>query len=115
MNKDIDYVALGTRVREIRRRKNLSQEKLSAMVDVSTRYISNIELANSKIGLQTLIALANALEVTVDELLYDSTPAIQAQFDLEAKQIMDDCTSEERHFLLDLMRHAKEDLRKNIR
>ena len=115
MVSDINYEALGARIREARLKKHITQEKLSEMIDVSVRYMSSIELAKSKIGLQTLIAIANALDTTVDTLLYDSTPLLISKYDSEAKELLSDCTAEEKQFLIELMKHAKEDLRKNIR
>ena len=115
MTADIDYEALGKRIREARLNKKISQEKLSTLINVSPRYMSNIELAKSKVALKTLIAIANALDTTVDSLLYDSTPLLVSKYDSEAKELLSDCTAKERKFLLDLLKHAKEDLRKNIR
>lgn len=114
MENEINYGALGARIREARLRKHISQEKLSDMVNVSVRYMSNIELAKSKIGLQTLNAVANALDTTIDALLYDSSPLLVSKYDTEAKEVLSDCTAEEKQFLIDLMKHAKEDLRNNI-
>ena len=115
MITDIDYKALGARIREARLNKGLSQEKLSSLINVSPRYLSNIERATSTVALKTLIAIAKELDTTVDSLLYDSTPLLVSKYDSEAKEILSDCTDEERRFLLDLMKHAKEDLRKNIK
>ena len=115
MINDIDYKALGARVREARLNKGISQEQLSSKINVSPRYISNIELAKSKVALKTLIAIANELDTTLDCLLYDSTPVLVSQYDADAREIMSDCTLEEKRFLLDLLKHAKEDLRKNFK
>ena len=114
MENEINYEALGARIREARLRKHISQEKLSEMVNVSVRYMSNIELAKSKIGLQTLNAVANALDTTIDALLYDSSPLLVSKYDTEAKEVLSDCNSREKQFLIDLMKYAKEGLRKSI-
>ena len=84
------------------------------MVNGSVRYMSNIELAKSKIGLQTLNAVANALDTTIDALLYDSSPLLVSKYDTEAKEVLSDFTAEEKQFLIELIKHAKEDLRNNI-
>ena len=114
MVNDIDYPAIGERIRSARLKKDLTQDKLAKSIGISTSYISSIESGSVKLALPTLIRLAAELDTTVDTLLYDVTPALIAQYDADAKQILDDCTAEERSFLLDLMRHAKEDLRKDI-
>ena len=57
MNKKI---LLGKRIRELRKRKNLSQEKLSELINVDPTTISNIE--NGK-NYPSLINLENILNV----------------------------------------------------
>lgn len=111
MDVQIDYDAIGKRIRTARIRKNMTQETLSILIDVSPTYISTIENGHTKISLPTLINIAAALETTVDHLLYDSTPVLVSQYDADMKEIMDGCSSEEKAFLLRLMKSAKEALR----
>ena len=68
----VDCKALGARIRSIRKQKNISQEKLAEMVFVCTTHISHIETGNTIPSLTTLVYIANALEVSADELLCDS-------------------------------------------
>ena len=60
------------RVKEIREQKNMSQEELERRSGISRQTISAIEndrvRENVKAG--TLLALANALETTVDDLFF---------------------------------------------
>jgi len=56
------------RIKEIRLKRNMSQEELSKLSNVSASYISELE-SNSKIPtILTLCKLADALEVDVSEL-----------------------------------------------
>ena len=115
MTENIDYVATGSRIRSARLKKELTHEKLANEADITPTYVSAIENGTSKVALPTLVRIAAVLDTTVDTLLYDSTPVLVSQYDAEAKAILEDCSSDERAFLLDLMQHAKEDLRKNIK
>lgn len=115
MVEDIDYAAIGSRIRSARLDKGFTQEKLANLADISPTYVSAIENGSSKVALPTLIRIASVLETTADTLLYDVTPVLVSQYDADAKTILEDCSAEERRFLLDLMAHAKEDLRNNIR
>ena len=45
-------------------------EELAEIADLSTVYISYIENAKRKPSLESLIKISNALEITIDELLY---------------------------------------------
>lgn len=65
----IDYDALGRRIKQIRRQKGLTQETLSEKVGCITSHISNIENNHTKVSLGMLLAIANALNTTIDYLL----------------------------------------------
>ena len=43
MNKNVDYVALGKRIKEKRIQSHLTQEQLGEMCDLSTAHIGHIE------------------------------------------------------------------------
>lgn len=58
-------------VRELRRRRNLSQRQLAGRMQVPRTYISKIENARAVPTLSSLQRLANALEVHLTELLAD--------------------------------------------
>ena len=57
----VDYRDLGIRIRKKREKQNLSQAALAARVQLSTQHISNVENAKSKIGLDKLVSIANAM------------------------------------------------------
>lgn len=65
----VDFEKIGKRIHNLRVEKNLTQEYLSQKVGVNVSHISNIENNRVKISLSALIAVANALNVTVDYLL----------------------------------------------
>lgn len=65
--KDI-LVRLGARIREERKRAELSQEKLAELVDLSVNYIGYIERGKQAPYLKTLERIAKALDVEVYEL-----------------------------------------------
>lgn len=68
--KDIDYVSIGNMIRKYRKNKNLTLLQLSEMIDVSESFIGQIERGKNKPSLETIINIANALDVSVDDLLY---------------------------------------------
>ena len=65
----MNYTALGKRIREERRKRNLTQEQLAEMVHVTYSYIGQVERGQKGISLETLINVSNCLGVTVDFLL----------------------------------------------
>ena len=65
---------MGYRVKEIREEKNMTQEELERRSGVSRQTISAIENDRVKAGdvkIGTLMALAKALETTIDCLFFE--------------------------------------------
>ena len=62
----MNYEALGRKIKEVRRKQNMTQEYLAEKVDLSVSHISNIETAKTKVSFPTLVEISNALGVSVD-------------------------------------------------
>ena len=67
----MDQVAIGARIKAARERVHLTQEQLAEIVDISPTHMSVIERGVKPTRLDTFIRIANALEVSADELLQD--------------------------------------------
>jgi DNA-binding XRE family transcriptional regulator len=63
-----DIGNLGIRLYELRRRQKLTVEQLAEMVDVSSRFITQIESGERYGSIPTLIKIANALNVSLGSL-----------------------------------------------
>jgi transcriptional regulator with XRE-family HTH domain len=59
-------------VRELRKLKNLSQEKLAFRADLHRTYIGMIERAEKNITLLNIEKIANALEVNINDLFNET-------------------------------------------
>jgi len=59
----------GRRVREVRLRKHLSQEQLAARANLHWTYVSGIERGIRNPGLNILVRLATALDLSLSELV----------------------------------------------
>lgn len=59
---------IGKRIKEIRKKKGLSQEKLVELVDIEQNTLSCIETGNNFCTAETLEKIINALEVEPAEL-----------------------------------------------
>ena len=68
----MDYSKLGKRVRNRRMALNWTQEYLAREIGVSTSFIGHIERGSRKASIDTLVQLANAMQVSTDALLSDS-------------------------------------------
>ena len=63
-----DKILIGRRIKEIRKSKGLSQEKLAEKAETSPNYLSRMERGTDNPTLDMLIKLANALEVEMWEM-----------------------------------------------
>lgn len=62
-------IKFGERVREIRKERGISQEQLSFKADLHRTYIGMIERAEKNITLVNIEKIANALKISVDDLM----------------------------------------------
>lgn len=61
---------LGFRIKQCRKNKQLTQEKLAELIDVSPHYIYEIEKGLKCMSLTTLADIAAALNISTDYLLF---------------------------------------------
>ena len=69
MSKKKILIDFGSKVRALRNEKGLSQEELSFKADLHRTYIGMIERAEKNITLINIEKIANALDVSITELL----------------------------------------------
>lgn len=67
----MDAKAVGQRIKAAREKKNLTQEDLAALVEISPTHVSVIERGTKIPRMDTFVAIANVLEVSADSLLVD--------------------------------------------
>ena len=110
----MDYYEIGQRIRKVRKARGISQEKLAETVGISTTHMSHIETANTKMSLSTFVAIASALEVRTDELLYDNLPESRITSTTYIMELLDTCTIQQIRIIEDIVKATKETLAKNI-
>lgn len=65
---------IGKNIKELRQKRKLSQEKLARLADISLNTLTKIESGFTKRpSIQTVKKIADALEITVDKLLINSS------------------------------------------
>lgn len=67
MNENF-YKKLGLNIKKLRKEKNLTQQQLADKIGKGLNFIGKIEVAYSKPSLDTIINIADALNVTVSKL-----------------------------------------------
>ena len=107
----IDYISIGNRIKELRSQKGWTQAKLAELSGVEPSNISHIERAATKLSLPTLVNIANALEVTLDEIAYGSLTKSTHISVKMIDEILSDCTPDEIRSMTEILRTTKAVLR----
>ena len=63
---------IGKNIRKYRKEKDIRQDKLAEMADLSTNYIGMIERGEKIPSLETFLKICEALDVSADMLLADT-------------------------------------------
>lgn len=68
------YNMIGKNVKKYRKIRNITQEKLAELIDVSTSLISNLECEkiNQGIGINTLYKISIVLDVPISKFMEDN-------------------------------------------
>jgi len=69
MEKSQLLINLGLKIKELRAKKNISQQELSDLIGVKRQYISQIETGDYNVTIDTLNKIANAFEINISDLL----------------------------------------------
>ena len=91
MKSEVDYKTLGQRIKAVRQNKTLTQDNLAEMVGCNTSHISNIENNYTKLSLNVLVAIANALDISVDYLLSGQLNDVSSALDREILRELNSC------------------------
>ena len=71
----LDTVSMGKRIRECRLKRKLTVEQLAERLEISAVFMSDIERGVKCPRLENFVKILNALEITADEVLFDSVRA----------------------------------------
>ncbi len=108
---DINYKAIGERIRELRNQRGWSQAILAEKSGVEPSNISHIERAATKLSLPTLINISNALEVTLDEIVYESLIKNEHITSAIINDLLADCTPKEVSAIIEIIKTTKSIMR----
>ena len=108
---DLDYCAIGKRIRKVRKDKHYTQEDLCFECEISKAHLSHIECGYTKLSLQAIVNIANVLGVGVDQLLGSNIRASAPLLRKELEEAVSDCTSYELSVILEQVPIIKKGLR----
>lgn len=97
---NVDYGAIGQRIKQVRRSRDMTQERLAEALSVSVGYISQIERGVTKINLDTLAAVAAHLNCELSELVTGVSVLQGRYLEGELAQLVDQMDGRQRKMLL---------------
>ena len=112
MNVEIDYKAIGKRIKMARIKAEVTQEQLAERLVVDPSYVSRLENGTKSINLIRLMEIADILSPSsLDALVFDSLREHTKEYDAEATDLLTDCDAYERKMLVEQLRDYKEKMR----
>ena len=111
----MDLHKVGLQIRALRICHGLTQADLAEAAGLSVPYISHIERGRKTVSLGSLLRIADALNVNINQLLIDlrqSSDAIECQPALQS--LFADCSFQEQSIILDIAIAVKQSLRNHV-
>ena len=103
---------IGSRIREVRVKKGMSQAELAVEANISLPHISDIELGKSRMMLASFVRITEALQVSADSLLRPDIPEVKNLYQSEFADILYDCTPAEIDSILKIVKELKATMHK---
>lgn len=96
---ELNYKALGQRIRSARQHRGMTQDSLGEACGLSTAHIGHIERGTRIPSLDTLFRIACTLEVSVDSLLLDSASTVTQVFSAISAELVRKDSAQAARFL----------------
>lgn len=77
MNQSFDYVSMGGRIRRLRKERHVTQSQLAELLDISPAFMGHIERGTRVPSVDTLVRIADVLDVTLDVIVRGEAPSTQ--------------------------------------
>lgn len=102
-----ELLALGQRIKAVRIERGMSQAELAEKANVGLPHISDIERGMTHTKILTFARIAEALQVSADDLLRINIPQVKVLYQSELAELLKDCTPTEMDSLLQILRQVK--------
>ncbi len=79
MAKQVDYKAVGLRIKTLRLKNNIYQTELAKSIGVSQTHMSNIESGRAGLTLENLVKMTNIFNCGIDEIVFGEEKAKKLQ------------------------------------
>lgn len=98
----LDYSVIGSRIKQARLAKNMTQEDLADKIDVSVAFLSRVERGNSHINLKRLNQLCGLLDVSEGYLLNGASSSSENYLDKEFSDLFKNVSPAKQRLIYDI-------------
>lgn len=108
MNTTYDRLAVGDRLRIKRTLLGMTQDEIAEKINRATKYYADIERGNCGMSIETLLALSDTLDMSLDYILFGKSVqdnAISHTNEVEAIMgLLDNCSERNRDYALRILK-----------
>ena len=104
----VDYSVIGSRIKQARLAKNMTQEDLADKIDISVAFLSRVERGNSHINLKRLNQLCGLLDVSEGYLLNGASSSSENYLDKEFTDLIKSVSPEKQKLIYNVAKAIAE-------
>ena len=99
--KELDFVAIGNRIRRQREFLGYTREYMAEQLSVSVNFCRDMEIGAKGMSIQTLVKISDTLKLSIDYILLDKTLDDKAEALIE---MLNACKPEKRKYAEDILK-----------
>lgn len=104
----INYQEIGKRIRTERKKQHITQERLAELADISTSFMGHIERGSRVLSIETLIGLANALNLSIEYIVCGEYNYQPTMLPAEIEKALGQMSDRQRRVFLSIMQTLAE-------
>lgn len=108
-----EYKAVGERIKQKRKQKKYTRETLAELLDITPRFLYDIECGSRGISVETLVKISSALDITVDYILFGE-PYGKPAAPSDILRMIEDCPEKKKDMLRSAVRAYVAGVNKNV-
>ncbi len=109
---ELDFIAIGERIRKYRKKNNLTQKDLAEATDLTIGQISHLETGSSRPTLYAIAQICLRLDVSVDEIIFGERFDPTKTENNPLVELLVDCPDSDKKIILEVSSTLKQELQR---
>ena len=111
--QEIDLKIVGERIRNARKKLNMTQEKAAEQINISSQFWSRLESGHERASINTYKRITAAIGLTLDDIFYDDATRMRLHKEFTKEGVLEGCTAPERAIISEMIFAMKGVLERN--